>query len=231
MRPVIGITCYVEDARWGAWDMRAALVPYAYVQQVERAGGAAVLLPPNAGDARELLSVVDGLLLAGGADLSPELYDAAPHAETVGLRPDRDAGETAALRVASELDLPVLGICRGMQLMAVAAGGTLHQHLPDVVGHEQHRAEVGVFGRHDVRLAPDSRVGSLLGATANVASYHHQGVATAGSLTVTGWAEDTTIEAIEDPTKRFAVGVLWHPEVGDDPRLFDALVEAARASD
>jgi putative glutamine amidotransferase len=228
MRPVIGITCYVEDARWGAWDMRAALVPYSYVQQVERAGGVAVILPPNAGDAEEALRLVDGLLLAGGADLSPEMYGATPHAETVGLRPDRDSGEAAALAVASERDLPVLGICRGMQLMSVAAGGTLHQHLPDVVGHEGHRAEIGVFGRHDVRLALDSRVGSLLGEKARVASYHHQGVASAGALTETGWAEDGTIEAVEDPTKRFAVGVLWHPEVGDDRRLFDALVEVAR---
>jgi putative glutamine amidotransferase len=114
--------------------------------------------------------------------------------------------------------------------MTVAAGGTLHQHLPDVVGHEEHRAEIGVFGRHDVRLALDSKVGSLLGEKAHVSSYHHQGVESAGSLTETGWAEDGTIEAVEDPTKRFAVGVLWHPEAGDDPRLFDALIEAAKTT-
>jgi putative glutamine amidotransferase len=208
--------------------MPAALLPYTYVEAVEKAGGAVVIVPPNAGDAVEVINALDGLLLAGGADLGPELYGAATDPETLGVRPDRDAGEVAALDAALDRDLPTLGICRGMQLMAIAAGGSLHQHLPDVVGHEQHRAEVGVFGRHAVRLAEGSRVGSLLGSTAEVASYHHQGVESAGSLTVTAWAEDDTIEAVENPTKRFAVGVLWHPEVADDPRLFEALVDAAR---
>ncbi len=230
MRPLIGITSYVEQARWGVWDTRAALVPYAYVEQVEAAGGLVTVIPPNAAHAREVLGAIDGLLLAGGADLDPALYGAEAHEQTLGVRPDRDAGEVAALGAAEELGLPVLGICRGMQLMTVAAGGTLHQHLPDVVGHENHRPEPGVYGRHDVRLAEGSRTASVLGANVTIASYHHQGVESAGSLTVTGWAEDGSIEVVEDPTRSFAVGVLWHPEVGDDPRLFEALVEAASAA-
>lgn len=230
MRPLIGITSYVEQARWGVWDTTAALVPYAYVRQVEGAGGTVVLVPPNAADAPEVLAVLDGLLLAGGADLDPTLYGAEAHVQTAGLRPDRDAGELAALRAAHELDLPVLGVCRGMQLMTVAAGGTLHQHLPEVVGHESHRPGPGVYGPHDVRLAEGSRVAAALGGAVSVSSYHHQGVASAGSLTVTGWAEDGSVEAVEDETRTFAVGVLWHPEVGDDPRIFEALVEAARAA-
>ena len=125
-----------------------------------------MLVPPNATDAPEVLAVLDGLLLAGGADLDPALYGAEAHAQTAGLRPDRDAGELAALRAADELDLPVLGVCRGMQLMTVAAGGTLHQHLPEVVGHESHRPEPGVYGRHDVRLAAGSRVAAVLGDVA-----------------------------------------------------------------
>jgi putative glutamine amidotransferase len=230
VRPLIGITSYVEEARWGVWDTTAALVPYSYVRQVEAAGGTVVLVPPNAADAPEVLAVLDGLLLAGGADLDPALYGADAHDQTAGLRPDRDVGEMAALRAADELDLPVLGVCRGMQLMTVAAGGTLHQHLPEVVGHETHRPEPGVYGRHDVRLAAGSRVASVLGESVTVSSYHHQGVDSTGSLTVTAWAEDGSVEAVEDPSKAFAVGVLWHPEVGDDPRIFEALVEAARAA-
>lgn len=217
----------MEDARWGVWDTKAALVPYAYVRQVESAGGNVVVVPPSAAHAADVLEVLDGLLLAGGADLDPELYGADAHVTTLGIRPDRDSGELAALHAAQQRDLPVLGICRGMQLMTVAAGGTLHQHLPEVVGHERHRPEVGVYGRHDVRLSPGSQVAKVLGDRVNVHSYHHQGVDSPGSLTVTGWADDDSIEVVEDPDRRFAVGVLWHPEVGDDPRIFDALVEAA----
>jgi putative glutamine amidotransferase len=202
-------------------------VPYAYVRQVESAGGNVVVLPPNAAHAAEVLEVLDGLLLAGGADLDPGLYGAEAHESTLGIRPDRDTGELAALRGAEERDLPVLGICRGMQLMAVAAGGTLHQHLPELVGHEGHRPEPGVYGRHDVRLAAGSQVAKVLGEGVSIHSYHHQGVDSPGSLTATGWAEDGTIEVVEDADKRFAIGVLWHPEVGDDPRIFEALVEAA----
>ncbi len=227
-RPLIGITTYVEDAKWGVWDTRAALVPYSYVQHVESAGGTVVLVPPHATRAAEVMETLDGLLLAGGADLDPQLYGAAAHEQTLGLRPDRDAAEMAALRAAETLDRPVLGVCRGMQLMVAAAGGTLHQHLPEVVGHEIHRPEPGVYGRHDVRLKAGSQIAAALGEHMTVSSYHHQGVDSAGSLTVTGWADDGSIEVVEDPARAFAVGVLWHPEVGDDPRIFEALVEAAR---
>lgn len=227
MRPVIGITCYVEQARWGVWDTTAALVPYAYVRQVESAGGRALVVPPSTAEPEEVLDRLDGLLLAGGADLDPAGYGQPAHPHTTGLRPERDAGERALLAAALHRDLPVLGICRGMQLMCVTAGGSLHQHLPDLVGHERHRPSPAVYGDHPVRLAEGSAVHTILGESVVVRSYHHQGVADAGTLTATGWADDGTVEAVEDPARRFAVGVLWHPEVGDDPRLFEALVAAA----
>jgi len=228
MRPLIGITTYVEQARWGVWDVPAALVPHAYVRQVEEAGGRPVLLPPSTSDAAEVLDVLDGLLLAGGADVDPARYGESAHPETAGLRPERDSAELGLLDLALARDLPVLGICRGMQLMAVHAGGRLVQHLPETVGHERHRPGLGVYGDHPVRLARGSRAQLLLGDRVTVRSYHHQGVADAGSLAVTGWADDETIEVVERGDRRFALGVLWHPEVGDDPRLFDALVAATR---
>jgi putative glutamine amidotransferase len=229
MRPIIGITSYVEQARWGVWDTTAALVPYAYVRQVEDAGGRALVVPPSVADPDEVLSVLDGLVLAGGADIDPRHYGQDPHEQTLGLRPERDAGELSILAAALDADLPMLGICRGMQLMTVHAGGALSQHLPEVVGHENHRPAPGVYGEHAVRLEPGSRVQSVLGDAVRVRSYHHQGVVDPGKLTVSGWADDETIEAVEDPTRRFALGVLWHPEAGEDPRLFDALVAATRA--
>lgn len=227
MAPVIGITSYVEQARWGVWDVPAAVLPFRYVERVEAAGGRAVVLPPTAARDDAVLERLDGVVLAGGADLDPQLYGEAPHPETTGLRPERDAAELPLLRAALDRDLPVLGICRGMQLMSVLAGGSLVQHLPDVVGHERHRPAPGVYGLHDVRLEPGSRAHEILGDRVSVPSYHHQGLASAGSLTVTGWADDDTPEVVEDPERRFALGVLWHPEAGDDLRLFQALVAAA----
>jgi putative glutamine amidotransferase len=229
-RPVIGITSYVEQAKWGVWDLPAVLLPFRYVQQVEAAGARAVVIPPSSDGVEELVGRLDAIVFAGGADLDPGVYGEEPHPDTAGIRPERDAGEIPLMRAALDRDLPVLGICRGMQLMSVVAGGTLVQHLPDVVGHDDHRPSPGVYGLHDVRLAPGSRVQEILGDTVTVPSYHHQGLASAGSLTVTGWAADESPEAVEDPDRRFAVGVLWHPEAGDDPRLFDALVTAACTS-
>jgi putative glutamine amidotransferase len=174
-----------------------------------------------------VLDRLDAVVFAGGADLDPELYGEQPHRETTGLRRERDAAELPLMRSALDRDVPVLGICRGMQLMSVVSGGSLVQHLPDVVGHERHRPAPGVYGLHVVRLAPGSRAHAILGETTRVPSYHHQGLASPGSLTVTGWADDDSPEVVEDPSRRFALGVLWHPEAGDDLRLFEALVSAA----
>jgi putative glutamine amidotransferase len=227
MRPVIGITCYVEQARWGAWDVAAAVLPFGYVAQVEAAGGLPVLLPPGTAAAAEVTDRLDGLILAGGADVDPARYGHEPHPETAGLRPDRDAGEFAILDAALRRDLPVLGICRGAQVMAVHAGGALIQHLPDAVDHTGHRPAPGVYGSHGARFAPGSLVARVLGESATVNSYHHQGIADAGTLTVTGWADDGSVETVEDPTRRFALGVQWHPEATPDNRLFRALTEVS----
>jgi putative glutamine amidotransferase len=228
MRPVVGITSYVEQARWGVWDVPAVVLPFRYVEQVEAAGATAVVLPPAATSDAEVLDRLDAVVFAGGADLDPALYDQPAHERTTGLRPDRDAAEVPLMRAALDRDLPLLGICRGMQVLSVVSGGALEQHLPDVVGHEGHRPEPGIYGSHGVRLAPGSLAHRLLGDEVSVPSYHHQGLASAGSLTVTGWADDESPEVVEDTTRRFALGVLWHPEAGDDARLFEALVGAAR---
>jgi putative glutamine amidotransferase len=228
MRPVVGITSYVEEARWGVWDLPAVVLPFRYVERVEAAGATAVVLPPAATSDAEVLDRLDAVVFAGGSDLDPALYDQPAHEKTTGLRPERDAAEVPLMRAALDRDLPLLGICRGMQVLSVVSGGALEQHLPDVVGHDGHRPEPGVYGRHGVRLAPGSLAHRLLGDEVSVPSYHHQGLASAGSLTVTGWADDESPEVVEDPTRRFALGVLWHPEAGDDLRLFEALVGAAR---
>ena len=224
--PVIGITAYVEQARWGVWDLPACLLPFRYVERVEAAGARAVVLPPTRGD-DAVLDRLDGVVLAGGADLDPGLYGAQPHPQTTGVRPDRDAAEVPLLQAALDRDMPVLGICRGMQLLSVVSGGALVQHLPETVGHDGHRPAPGQYGAHDVRLEPGSRLHGVLGARVQVPSYHHQGISSAGSLAITGWAHDGTPEAVEDPDRRFAVGVLWHPEMSEDLRLFEALVDAA----
>ena len=227
MRPIIGISTYVVPATWGVWhDLPTALVPHDYVAAVTAAGGRAVLLPPDDRDP-DVLRVLDGLVLAGGADLDPALYGErrAPDTEPPS---DRDAAEMLLVSEALYRDIPVLGVCRGMQVLAVAAGGRLHQHLPDELGHEKHRPASGVYGHHELRLVPGSRIAALLGDDLGVHCYHHQGVADAGSLTVTARAEDGLAEAVEDPDRRFLLGVQWHPEVTRDGRLFGALVEAAR---
>ena len=229
-RPIVGITTYVEDAAWGAWNLPAALIPYDYVRAVERAGGRALLVPPSVEGVDETLDVLDGLLFSGGNDLDPASYGADAHPETSGTRPERDRGELALLEGALARDMPMLAVCRGFQVLNVAHGGDLVQHLPDEVGHEQHREVKGVFSDHDVRIDDTSRLGSLLGGRAPVKSHHHQGVGRVGDgLRATAWAEDGTVEALEDPGRRFAVGVLWHPEAGEDMKLFEALVAEARA--
>ncbi len=225
-RPLIGITTYVEPAAWGAWQLEAALVPYDYVRAVERAGGRAVLIPPDEDGSAEILAVLDGLIFSGGNDMGAETYGAAADPATNGVNPARDRGELALLTAALERDLPVLAICRGVEVLNVARGGDLVQHLPDVIGSEVHRAVVGEFSQHPVRVDPDSRLGEVRG---EVMSHHHQGIGRLGDgLREVAWAEDGIVEAIEDPGKPFVVGVLWHPEAGEDQRLFEQLVEAAR---
>ncbi|GGM82230.1 gamma-glutamyl-gamma-aminobutyrate hydrolase family protein [Dactylosporangium sucinum] len=226
MRPLIGITAYAEPARWGVWDTRAVLIPESYVRVVRDAGARPVVLPPDAGDdAAGLIGRLDGLVLAGGADIEPSRYGAEPH-PTTRTRPDRDAGELAVLRAALDADLPVLGVCRGMELLAVAYGGTLYQHLPDVLGNERHQPAPGVYGTHPARFAAGSRAARVFGPSAEVNSYHHQAVDKPGTLTVTGWSDDEVTEAVEDPARRFVLGVQWHPEEAGDVRPFAALVRA-----
>jgi gamma-glutamyl-gamma-aminobutyrate hydrolase PuuD len=211
---VIGITTYVVPASWGHWHLETALIPYDYVRAVERAGGRALLVPPDEDSVEETLDRLDGVVFSGGED--------------IGENEARDRGELALLQAALARDLPVLAVCRGFEVLNVARGGDLIQHLPDVVGHEEHRAVVGEFSEHPVRVDPSSKIGEVAGA---VKSHHHQGVGRLGEgLREIAWADDGTIEALEDPDKPFVVGVLWHPEAGQDQRLFDQLVEAARST-
>ena len=229
-RPLIGVTTYLEPARWGAWDESVALVPAAYVESVEREGGRALLVPPSEEGIEETLDALDGLVFTGGADLDPALYGEQPHPETAGVQPARDRAELALLQAALARDLPVLAICRGSQLLNIARGGTLLQHLPDELGHELHREVRGVYSDHEVAVDAGSRLAGLLGPSAPVKSHHHQGIARVGEgLRAVAHAEDGTLEALEDPSRRFALGVLWHPEAGQDKALFRALVaEASR---
>jgi len=227
-RPLIGITSYAEEIRWGVWTEEAALVPLAYVRAVERAGGRALVVPPSEDGLEETLHALDGVIFSGGGDLDPGLYDAEPHPETDEPRAARDAAELRMLETALEHDMPVLAICRGSQVLNVARGGDLVQHLPEEVGHDRHRHEPGSFSDHDVTVAADSRLGALLGERAPVKSHHHQAYGRIGEgLREVAWAEDGVVEGLEDPEKRFAVGVLWHPEEGEDFALFKALVEEA----
>jgi putative glutamine amidotransferase len=229
MKPVIGITTYLTEARFGAWELETALVPAAYVEGVERAGGRPILIPPSADAVDETLDAVDGLVFSGGSDLDPQIYGQEPHPETKEVVPERDRAELALLDGALARDLPVLAVCRGSQVLNVALGGDLVQHLPEVVGDEKHKHTPGMFADHDVALERGTRLAQLLGERAPVKSHHHQGFGRVGSgLHEAARAEDGTIEAVEDPSKRFALGVLWHPEASEDRRLFEALVDEAR---
>lgn len=227
-RPVVGITTYVTPAKWSYWEREAVLVPAEYVRAIERAGGRALLVPPSADEVDETLDVLDGILFSGGSDLDPDFYGQEAHPETFGVVEERDRAELALLEAALARDLPVLAVCRGSQVLNVVRGGGLVQHLPDVVGDEKHKHTPGTFADHDVRLETGSRVGTLLGERAPVKSHHHQGFGELGKgLTAVAWADDGTLEAIEDPSRRFAVGVLWHPEAGEDARLFQEFVRQA----
>jgi gamma-glutamyl-gamma-aminobutyrate hydrolase PuuD len=229
MKPVVGITTYLTRATFESWEEDVALVPADYVRAIERAGGRPLLVPPNEDGIDETLAALDGLIFSGGSDLDPELYGQDLHPETKGVVPERDRGELALLQAALARDMPVLAVCRGSQVLNVALGGDLVQHLPDLVRHDNHKHTPGEYADHGVTLEPDTRLAALLGDHAPVKSHHHQGFGRLGSgLREAGRAEDGTLEAIEDPSKRFALGVLWHPEAGKDMRLFEALVAEAR---
>ena len=231
--PRIGLTAYRQQARWTIWDRQAVVLSYAYVQAVLDVGGVPVVLPP-AGDRAAAASAIDGidaLVLTGGDDVDPVRYGAETHPETDGVHADRDRWELDLLAEALDRDLPVLAICRGIQILNVLRGGTLDQHLPDRVSHEGHRPEPGVMGTTRVRLAPGSPMASILGAELKVLCHHHQAIGRVGKgIVAVGWAEDGTIEAAAVPDRRFVLAVQWHPEDDDDPRLFDALVAAARTA-
>ncbi len=234
--PLIGVSAYCERARWRAWDMQAVVLPRRYTDRIAQAGGIPVLLPPVPG-IEDAVARLDGLMLSGGGDIDPARYAADPAPQTASVSQERDTAEFALLDAAVQRHLPVFGICRGMQVINVARGGTLHQHLPDVVGNDGHAPVAGAFGTHAVRVAPGTRLSQILGRGADDApiatpTHHHQGVDKLGSgLTATAWTEDGVIEAFEleaADESPFLVAVQWHPEAGDDPSLFRAFVAAAR---
>lgn len=229
MPPRIGATTYREPARWGVWDEPADLLPASYADAIRIAGGVALLLPPAPPEhAEPALGGVSGLLVAGGADVDPARYGAAPDPHTGAPRTDRDEWDLALIRAALARDLPILAVCRGMQVLNVALGGDLVQHLPDTVGTDLHCPIVGRHGRHEVRL-DGGRLGGIVGSRTEVATYHHQGVGSLGDgLVATGWADDGLIEAVELPTATWVVGVQWHPEAYQGESLFSAFVAACR---
>ena len=229
-RPVIGLSTYREQAAWTVWNMPADLLPSVYTRSVEAAGAAVVLLPPQADGATDLVTRLDGLIITGGPDVDPERYGQQRGPRTVRVRRDRDAWELALLDAAEEADLPTLGICRGMQLMAVRTGGRLEQHLPDRLGSTRHSPARGAYGSHEVDLITGSTLAAILGESITVPSYHHQGVVEHPGYEPSAYADDGVLEGFENREKRFAVGVQWHPEVSDDVRLFHALVAAADGS-
>ena len=230
-RPTVGITAATERVSYGAWqEIPAIISPASYVRAVQRAGGRPVLLPPDPDDADNpdgLLDLLDALILTGGAgDLDPDLYGQDPHPKTGPVQPERDAYELALVRAAVSRRMPTLGICRGMHVLNVAYGGGLEQHLPDVVGHEDHRHTPGTFADHVVSLEAGSLAARAVGAeTTPVKSHHHQGIRELGEgLVVTGRSEDEAVEAIEDPSCPFVLGVLWHPEEQEKDQLIRSLI-------
>jgi putative glutamine amidotransferase len=234
--PLIGISTYVAKAAWGAWERPAAVLPRSYYELVASAGGRPLLLPPLqtavAGPgfgAAEVIAALDGLVLTGGGDVDPAAYGETPGPEVSGVNDVRDESERALLAAALRVDLPVLAICRGCQVLNVERGGTLHQHLPDVVGHDEHRHAPLVFGEVKVTAAPESRAAAVFGTTATVLCSHHQSIKDLGAgLVPTARADDGVIEAVELAGARFVLGVQWHPEEAGDERPFAALVAAAR---
>ena len=231
-KPIIGLTTYLEQAQTGVWDVQAAFLPKVYFEAVNRAGGIAVLLPPQPVDASiaaAVLEGLDGLIITGGKDVDPARYGQAPHPQTDEPRRDRDAWEDALLTAAIEKELPFLGICRGAQMLNVALGGTLHQHLPEVVGSDRYNLGAGNFNDNEIHVHASTTLGTLVGGGLLGKSYHHQAIdELADGLVVTARSDDGTIQAVELEGVPFGVAVQWHPEQDDDIRLFEGLVEAAR---
>ena len=240
-RPVIGVCAAVEPASYGAWvDEPAVLLPLSYARSIQAGGGIAVMLPPDPAIGErpdELLDRVDALILGGGADIDPASHGGRPHPEITATNPERDRFEIALARRALDRDLPLLGVCRGMQVLNVATGGALEQHLPERLGHERHRLTPGSWGEHEVRLQADSLAARAAGGDRlTVKSHHHQGVADLGDgVEVSGWSADPddedTVEAIEFPDRSFALGVLWHPEEDPGSRVIPSLIEASGGSE
>jgi putative glutamine amidotransferase len=234
VQPLIGLSSYREDASWGVWSQAADLLPAVYADAIVRAGGVPVLLPPAPDEPDAAADVVverlDGLVICGGADVDPAQYGEEPHERTGVVRPDRDVWELALLTSAAAANLPTLGVCRGMQVMAVAAGGILDQHTPDLVNHDGHNPQPGIFGETTVSISDDSMFYSILGSSVTVHCHHHQSVRSHPGYVGAAWAADGSLEAMESSADgRFCLGVQWHPEMGRDQRLFDALVAAASA--
>jgi putative glutamine amidotransferase len=224
MAPTIGITTYHMNANWRGWSEEGALLPWTYVKSIRDNGGRPVLLPPggDVSEAEATVAVLDGIVIAGGGDINPAIYGAVKHPMTDVNAPDRDSWELAIAEAAVRQGVPLLGICRGAQMLNIACGGTLHQHVPDLVGHKQHSGPADGFGTHKVRVTSGTIVSSILpgGEFFGVPTHHHQAVDVVGA--------GLTVEAVESTTPgEFLVGVQWHPEQGDDPRLFTALIAAA----
>jgi putative glutamine amidotransferase len=226
---LIGISCYVEQARFGAWDTPAAILPRAYLDIVVAAGAMPVLLPPVGEWSAADLSRLDGLILAGGPDIDPARYGHAAQPGTDEPRTDRDASELRLVDLAVHHGVAVLGVCRGMQMMNVALGGTLRQHIPDDLGNTDHRPKMGTFGDVEVMVAAESQLAAIVGQQVGVRCHHHQAVDRLGAgLVAVAWARDGCVEAVEHPGEGFAIGVQWHPERDlTDVRLIKALVQAA----
>lgn len=231
-RPVVGLSTYLQQAQTGVWDVRASFLPAVYVDGVTAAGGIAMLLPPQPVDgaiAERVLDGLDGLVITGGRDVDPATYGQAPHPTTDAPARDRDAWEFALVRGALARGMPLLGICRGAQVLNVALGGTLHQHLPDVVGHHQHQLGNAVFSTSAITTVPGTRLAALVGESTDAQCYHHQAIAELGQgLIASAWDVDGVVEGVETTGDGFVVAVQWHPEERlDDLRLFAGVVGAA----
>ena len=226
--PIIGVTTSVNERDYETPEQAVVMVPANYPQAIRRAGGIPILLTEG-DDVEALLDRLDGIIIAGGRDVDPARYGEEPHERTDNLRPEQDTWESALIATAIERDLPLLCVCRGHQLLAVERGGRLHQHLPETPGFEKHGATGGKWSNHTVEIDPNSRLGSILGTNVIGNSGHHQGVADAGDLTIVGRTEDGLIEAVELPGASFLLSMQWHPEMLNQTKVFDALIEAARA--